>query len=75
MHETLSEDQLAEVFVRGHQNGTPCVGLLQDLLISDARRQLSHVDDVMTFLTEPLNHLAVNTLIGDQIHADFAPTG
>ena len=75
MKETLSEDQLAEVFVRGHQNGAPRVGLLQDLLICDAGRQLCHVDDVMTFLTQPLHHWAVNTLIGNQIHADFAPTG
>jgi hypothetical protein len=75
VHETLSKDELAEVFVCGHKNGAPRVSLLQDLLIRDAGRQLSHVDDVMTFLTQPLHHWAVNTLIGDQIHADFAPTG
>jgi hypothetical protein len=37
MHETLPEDQLAEVLVRGQQNGAPRVGL-------------GHVDDVVAML-------------------------
>jgi hypothetical protein len=48
---------------------------LQDLLISDTGRQLRHVDDVMAVLSQPLYHGAVDTFIGDQVHADFALTG
>jgi hypothetical protein len=50
MHETLPEDQLAEVLVRGQQNGAPRVGLLQNVLLCDAGRQLGHVDDVVAML-------------------------
>jgi hypothetical protein len=65
VHEALPEDQLAEVLVRGQQNGAPCVGLLQDFLICNAGRQLGHIDDVMTVLSEPLHHWAVDAFIGD----------
>lgn len=75
MHETLAEDQLAKVFVRSQQKGAPRVGLLEDVLIWDAGRQLGHVDDVVAILSEPLDHGAVDTFIGDQIHADRALTG
>jgi len=51
MHESLPEDQLAEVFVRSHQHGAPRVGLLQDLFIWNAWRQLGHVDDVVAVLS------------------------
>ncbi len=51
MHEALTENQLAEVFVRSQENGAPRVGLLQDLLICNTGRQLDHVDDVMAVLS------------------------
>ena len=75
MHETLAEHQLTEVFVRRQQNGAPRVGLLQDPLIWDAGKQLGHVDDVVALLSHPLDDGAVDTFIGDQVHADFALTG
>ncbi len=75
MHEALPEHQLAEVLVRSQQNGAPRVGLLQDFLICNARSQLGHVDDLMAVLSQSLYYCAVDTLIGDQVHADFALTG
>ena len=75
VRETLPEDKIAEVPVRCQQNRVPRVGLAQDLVVSNARRQLGHVDDVMAVLAEALHHRAVDTLIGDQIHADLALTG
>ncbi len=51
MHETLTEHQLAKIFVCCQQNGTACVGLLQDLLVRNAGRQLGHVDNVMAVLS------------------------
>jgi len=51
VHEALPEDQLAEVFVGSQQDSAPHVGLLQDLFICNAERQLGHVDDVMTILS------------------------
>ena len=50
MNEPLSEDEFAEVLVRRHENGAPVVRLSQNLVVSDAGRQLGHVDDVMTVL-------------------------
>ena len=75
MHETLAEDQLAEVFVRSQQDSAPRVGLVQDVFIWDAGRQLRDVDDVVAVLSEPLDHGTVDTFIGDQVHADFVLTG
>jgi hypothetical protein len=39
----LPEDEFAEVLVSRHENGAPAVRLSQDLVISDAGRQLRHV--------------------------------
>ncbi len=75
MHETLPEDQLAEVFVCSQQNGVLGVGLIQNRFICDAGSHLGHVDDIMAVLSQPLDYGAVDTFIGDQVHADFAPTG
>ena len=44
------EDEFAEVLVRRHENGAPAVRLSQNLVVSNAGRQLGHVDDVMTVL-------------------------
>jgi hypothetical protein len=46
----LPEDEFAEVLVSRHENGAPAVRLSQDLVISDAGRQLRHVHDVMAVL-------------------------
>ncbi len=51
MHETLAEYQLAKIFVCCQQHGTACVGLLQDLLIRNAWRQLRHVENIMAVLS------------------------
>ena len=75
MRETLPEDKIAEVPVRCQQNRVPRVGLAQDLFVSNARRQLGHGDDMMAILAEAFYHRAVDTLIGDQVHAGFALTG
>jgi len=71
----LPKDKVAEILVRRHQNRVPRVGLAEDLFVSNARRQLGDVDDAMPILAEALHHRTVDTLIGDQVHADFALTG
>ncbi len=51
MHETLAEHQLTKIFVGCQQNGPAFVGLLQDLLIRNAGRKLSHVNNVMAVVS------------------------
>lgn len=51
VHETLAEHQVAKVLVCCQQDGAASVGLLQDLLIRNAGRQLGHVSNVMTILS------------------------
>ena len=75
MCETLPEDKVAEVLVRRQENRAPRVGLAQDLFVSNARRELGHVDDVKAVLAEALHHRPIDTFIGDQVHADLALTG
>ena len=75
VHEALAEHQLTEVFVRSQQNGPSLVRLPQDLLIRNAGGELGHVDDLMAVMSQALHHRAVDTFIGDQVHADFALSG
>lgn len=75
MHETLPEHNLAEVLVRRQQHRATLVGPSQDLFVSKARRQLGHVDDVMSVQAWTVDHRAVDAFIGDQVHADRVETG
>ena len=47
MNEPLSEDEFAEVLVRGHENGTAGVRFVQDLLVNDAGCQLGDVQHLV----------------------------
>lgn len=71
----LPEYQLAEVFVRRDQQGTPIVGLLQDLLVREARGELSHVEETVAVVPQSLHYGLIYALIRKQVHADWAPTG
>ena len=75
MRKALAEDEIAEVLVGRHWNRAPGLGVAQDFLVGDARRQLGHVDDLMAVPAETLYHRAVDAFIGDQVHADLEPTG
>ena len=68
-------DQFAEVLVSSHQQSITGVGLAEDLVIRDSRRQLGNVKHIVAILPQTLHHLAVDTLVSHQIHADFTPTG
>jgi hypothetical protein len=49
--------------------------LAQDLLIGDAGREFRHVENVMAVGTQSLHDSTVDTLVGDQVHADSSLTG
>jgi hypothetical protein len=40
------------------------IGLLQNLVIGNARGKFGDVDNVVAFLPEPLNHRSVHALVG-----------
>jgi hypothetical protein len=56
-------------------HGPPCLGLLQNLLIDNAGRNLSDIDDVMAVPAQTLHYRAVGPFIRDQVHSDLALTG
>jgi hypothetical protein len=72
---TLAEHQLAKILICGQQQGTPVVGLAQNLLVGDAGCQLGDPNDGVAILAESLYGGSVHALIGNQVHADFLPTG
>ena len=75
MNEPLSEDEFAEVLVRGHENGTAGVRFVQDLLVNDAGCQLGDVQHLVAVPAQTLHHGPLDAFIRKQIHADGALMG
>ena len=75
MNEPLSEDELAEVLVSGHENGTADNRFVQDLLVNNAGCQLGDVQHLVAVPSQALHHGPLDAFIRQQIHADGALMG
>jgi hypothetical protein len=70
-----AKDQFTEVFIDREQDGLAVIGLLQDLIIADTRRQFRNIDNILVVRAEAFYNLAIHAFIGHKIHAALSVTG
>jgi hypothetical protein len=72
---TLAKHQLAKVLIRGQQESSLAVRLLQYRDIGKPRLHFGNVLHMMAIFTERTGNLSIDTFIGQKVHLTVSPIG
>lgn len=75
MDSTEPINQLAKILVLGEQQRASGIGLLENLVVTDARGQLGNVRRVMGILTQSLDNGLIDAFVSEKDHADCLVMG
>jgi hypothetical protein len=65
----LTKNVFSKIAITGDKNGAPMICVSENCVIIDAGRNLSDVRDVVARATELVDHLLVDILIAQKLHA------
>jgi len=75
MHLSQTENQVAEILVRGKQQGVRIVCFLQDSVIKQTRLQFRDGDDIVAVLPESVYDRLIDALVRKEIHVPVCRVG